>query len=119
MRLIHGWATHHRLRELNTWSKAYLPNALGTLPIPGTERRVDPGAPRVLTWAARVGELVLRTWLGGVLDRIEMTYRLWKYRRRLKSPERWIEALFTVDCFKGHDNPRQRQIMTAFAERLR
>jgi predicted nucleotidyltransferase len=116
---ISGFDTYRRMRATNTWTEAYLPNALDPSPMPNGEPSSSHGwLAAVLARAARLGEWVLRSGVGGVLERLEMAYRIRKIRRKELPEDRWIESAYGADGFKDHPNAYQRRAMFAFAERL-
>lgn len=116
---VAGFDHYRRMRDANAWTEAYLPNALGYSTIPISEPPSTQGwVTAVVARVARFGEWILRSGVGGFLERIEMTYRIRKIRRKPIAADRWLESEFGVDCFKDHPNAYQRRTMSAFAERL-
>src|SRR3989442_7358156 len=113
---IAGRGTYRRMRRANAWSEAYLPNAMQpprppVAEVPPTPRWLS----RALARVARLGERALRSPVGSVLERFEMTYRVGK---RTRKQGRSAEAAFGPDWFKDHSGYRQRAL-AVFAARLR
>jgi hypothetical protein len=103
-----GHAVYRRMRELNEWTGKYLPNA-GDCP-----RRLAPVTLRGRP-AAHVAEAVLRTPVGGWIERKEWARFERKLPGRSSDPK---EVVYSADCFKDHVDSWGEQIRTAYAERL-
>ena len=114
---ITGLGMYRRLRRANPWVEAYLPNAgnLPRAPEPSTSHRPH----RVTTGLARLARLAQRMLdlpPGALVERLEMSYRI---RKIELSGVASGEAAYGVDWFKGHAISHGRQILAAFAERVR
>ena len=123
MKPIVGHAMYRRLRRANPWTEAYLPNAVPELRPPLVSLR--PGhalRDGVLTGFADLGERVLRTRLGAVLEDLEMRYRIRKimrYRsRRVLRGQSLGEASYGPDRCMGFGGAHRRRTLAAFADRL-
>jgi hypothetical protein len=103
-----GHAVYRRMRQLNDWTADFLPNAGGCprwlAPVPPTARRV-----------VRLAEAVLRTPIGGWMERMEWT----RFERKLpaRSPDP-KEVIYSADCFKDHVDGWGERIRAAYAERI-
>lgn len=110
---LHGLELYHRLRRLNSWTAAFLPNANGPpYPAPtrwnGSEVEVPP------RWR-RLAEAVLRLPPADYLERWEMRRKVAKFRHRYPNQ---TEALFSADCCKGHFEGHAKRIISAYNERI-
>lgn len=111
---LHGLEVYHRLRGLNAWTAAFLPNADGPPPYPdptrwnGSETEVSPH------WR-RMAEAVLRLPPADYLERWEMRRKVTKFRDRYPNQS---EALFSADCCKGHFEGHAQRIIKAYNERV-
>jgi hypothetical protein len=123
MKPIVGHAVYRRLRRANPWTRAYLPNAVPELRPPLVSLR--PGhalRDGLLNGLAAVGERVMRTRLGAVLENVEMRYRIRKimrYRsRRVLQGKSIGEASYGPDRCMGFGGAHRRRTLAAFADRL-
>jgi hypothetical protein len=103
-----GFDTYARLRELNRWTNAFLPNANGS---PRRLSDVEPSLRRT----RRMVEAALRTRTGGWLERWEMGRKIAKLTSRSSDH---AEASFAVDWCKGHFGDHGQQTLARFAERM-
>ena len=105
---VSGFRMYQRLRALNGWAGAYLPNAEGS-PSPDTS---DPrsGGP-----SQRLVEAILRTRIGAVLERLEMQRKIARFRRQ---PGFGIETDFSADVCRGNFQNHGGQTRQAFEHRL-
>lgn len=106
---ITGLAIYEQMRRLNSWTDEFLPNA--------------DGAPRHIQLASRyhgmprrVAEAVLRTPVGGWLERQEMTRKVRKLQRQRGSN---VETDFCEDWCKGHFEAHGQHTLATFDKRLR
>lgn len=104
---ISGVETYQKMRQVNSWSEAFLPNADGAPPR-------DVGAERGRGRAGRVAEAALRSSLGGHLERWEMERKVRKFARQGGNPE----TAFSTEWCKGHFDGHGQRVMAAFTERL-
>lgn len=105
---IAGHTIYQRLREMNGWVDAYLPNASG----PPRHLTVRPRASRIRLLAERV----LDTRPGGWIERWEMNRKL---RKLSRTAGHVPEASFGPDWCKGHVSGHERRILAAFDDRRR
>lgn len=105
---IAGHALYQRLREMNDWVDAELPNAGG----PPRHLIVTPLA----RTAQALAERVLGTRIGARIERWEMNRKI---RRLSRTAGGNPEASFSPDWCKGHVSGHERRILAAFEERLR
>jgi hypothetical protein len=103
-----GSETYQRLRALNRWTDAYLPNA-GSAP-----RRVAAVEPRAHR-ARRIVEHTLRSRLVGGLERWEMSRKVRKLGRRGNGH---TEAAFGPDWCKGFFDDHGQLTLARYEERL-
>jgi len=103
-----GLPTYERLRQLNRWTESYLPNAAGP---PRRIGQVSPHWRRVRGAA----EQVLRTPVGGKLERWEMER---KVRKLGAQSVDHAEAAFDVDWCKGHFGDHGQYTLERFAQRM-
>lgn len=111
---LHGLDVYRRLRQTNTWSAAFLPNAEG--PPPQAARIAANG--RASAWERPLrgaAEAFLRTGMGARLDRWEMQRKIRKFQRRYPNQ---AEAAFAPDWCKGHFEGHSQRILAAFSERV-
>jgi hypothetical protein len=115
---IAGLGMHRRLRRANPWAMEFLPNTEGPPPRPPhtdthpTTTRTH----RALARLARLGEKAMRSPLGAVLERREMTYRI---RKRATQGVAQSEASYGLDWYKEHTSGHGHRALAAFADRLR
>ncbi len=105
---VAGLDTYARLRQVNTWTQAYLPNANGhpNLSQPPRDRRPI---------SQNVGEIIFSNPAGRWLDRWEMQRKIRKLMQQRGSLD---EVEFTPDMCKGHFDAHQRRIMQEYSKRL-
>lgn len=108
MRPLTGGGVYRRMRELNGWTAEFLPNAGGSLPVLGPEAL----SPRA---GARLGEAVLRTPIGGWVERFEWGRFERKLSTRSANP---TEVVYAADCFKDHIDGWGERIRAAYVERI-
>jgi len=103
-----GLDTYQRLRQLNRWSDAYLPNA------DGPPRRMAPGEPGHV----RTRRFVERTLRSRVANPIEH----WEMRRKIKKlglrSDGHAEASFGPDWCKGHFGDHGQLTLSRYDARL-
>jgi hypothetical protein len=115
-RPVAGLAMYRRLRRANPWTASYLPNAVDPPILPvAYDRRGRALYDRALERLVDLGEGVLRSRAGAVLERYDMRYRIYK---RVKGDRPQGEASYGVDWFKPYPNGHRRRVLAAFAERL-
>lgn len=111
---LYGLEVYRRLRQVNTWSAAFLPNADG--PPPQAARiRIGGRTPVVIRPVRGTAEIFLRTGMGARLDRWEMRRKIEKFKRRYPDQS---EAAFAPDWCKGHFEGHSHRILAAFSERV-
>lgn len=103
-----GHALYRRMRELNEWTAEFLPNA------GGCPRRLAPVRPSARRLAG-LGEAVLRTPIGGWIERAEWARFERMLPGRSTDPR---EVVYSADCFKDHVDSWGERIRTAYAERI-
>jgi hypothetical protein len=106
---ITGQGVYLRMRELNDWTRGFLPNANGA---PRAFPSDDQPSGSVRTLLERAGN----TWMGDRLERWEMER---KVRRFTRAAHGHPEALFSADHCKGHFHRHGGRVGAAFEERLR
>jgi hypothetical protein len=103
-----GHITYWRMRNLNSWTRDYLPNAEGpprpTTSLPARRQRVT-----------ALAEVALRTPVVGGLERWEMSRKVRKFQQQAACG---AEAAFSPDWCKGHMNGHGERILHAFDQRL-
>ncbi len=107
-----GTSVYYRLRRLNAWTRAYLPNAEGPpRPIPAE------GPAR---WATRAAEQVLRGRIFDPFERWEMDRKVRKFGNMggEPGPDGWQEATFCEDWCKGHLDHHGQRALRAFEQRV-
>ncbi len=104
-----GMEVYRRLRRANAWTSRFLPNAEGA-PV-----RASPLSPSS-GWGRLVLESVLSVSFVDRLERWEMQRKIRKLSRKHPYPS---EVVFSADCCKGHFDSHGRQILAAFARRLK
>lgn len=105
---IAGLTTYHRLRQLNSWTADYLPNA-GKLP----RRAVNASDPR--RPLRSLTESILRTPIGAWLEQWEMARKVNKLNQQADDR---TESAFSTDWCKGHFDNHSELILQKFARRL-
>jgi hypothetical protein len=103
-----GLDTYERLRELNRWTDAYLPNASGP---PRRISASEPGHRRT----RRLLEHTLRSRLGSPLEHWEMGRKIHKLGQRSNGH---AEASFGPDWCKGHFGDHGQQTLSRYHARL-
>lgn len=108
---LHGLPVYHRLRQVNAWTRRFLPNASGAPQLPSAAqpvvRKTDTGTRR----ARGALESLLATPPGRWLDKWEMSRKVRKFRRIYWG---WHESDFSSDCCKGHFNHHQQRAIQAY-----
>ena len=140
---IAGMATYHHMRQLNTWTVHFLPNAGGpprhAWPTAGSgsfhqvaappgngDRAIEPRDSREIgrPWRSlrTLAETALQAPPGEWLERWEMARKVRKFsqqREKLYGSDGQAEASFCADWCKGHFENYGQRTLAAFAERLR
>lgn len=104
---LSGLEMYHRVRQINNWTDAFLPNATG-LPHQVTNGR----APH--HYLRRLAELPLRTPVGHWLETWEMRRKIHKFQQHPDTSE----AAFSPDWCKGHFDTHKQYALTAYQARL-
>ncbi|MCL4262635.1 MAG: hypothetical protein KJ069_05450 [Anaerolineae bacterium] len=105
---LSGLAVYTKIRQMNSWTHTFLPNAVG-LP-----RNIEYG--RIPHQRLqRLAELPLRTPLGRWLDQWEMERKIRKFQYHPRS----TETDFSPDWCKGHFDAHKQYTLTAYQTRLR
>ena len=124
MKPIAGLGMYRRLRRANPWTVGFLPNAHTELRPPDvavpSESTVSD---RFLAKLSSLGEDVLRTRFGALLEAYEMQYRIRKImrfraRRMLQEGIELGEASYGADKCMGFGGGHRRRVLGAFAARL-
>lgn len=124
MRPIAGLGMYRRLRRANPWTAGFLPNAHAELRPPQVlVAEVSSVSQRFLTRLSGLGEEVLRTRFGAMLEGLEMQYRIRKImkfraRRLLQEGIELGEASYGADHCMGFGGGHRRRTLNAFAARL-
>jgi hypothetical protein len=105
---IAGLPTYQRLRDLNRWTEAYLPNAAGP------PRRIAHSS-RAGDRTRRVLEHTLRSRLASPLERWEMRRKMTKLGQRSNGH---AEASFGPDWCKGHFGDHGQLTLSRYHARL-
>ncbi len=109
-----GHDLYRRLRRLNRWTAAYLPNAEG----PPRPFRQEPQRRR----ASALAERAMRNPVFGRLERWEMDRKVRKFgklhRERSASDSGVQETFFDEDCCKGHLDYHGERTLRAFQARV-
>jgi hypothetical protein len=105
---LFGLRIYQRMRQLNNWTQAFLPNADG----PPAGRDVTIEAP---SFPGRTGEVLLRSPVGKRLERWEMERKINKFRRYHQN---WQESDFSPDRCKGHFDNHQQQTLNSYYGRF-
>lgn len=108
---IAGNDVYDRLRSLNDWTSAYLPNATAA---PRTWPRAPQG--RVRRALKRALESGLRTPIGGWLERWEMRRKVERFQPEEAGVD--VEAAFCPDWCKGHFEGHGQRIIRAYEQRV-
>lgn len=107
---IAGIKVYNRLRRLNSWTLDILPNALGP---PFTELVANDNGYHL---KRKLAESVLRTPIGGKIEKWEMERKKKKFRKLYRFND---EMSFTPDRCKGHIDGYLERTLAAYKERLR
>ncbi|MDZ4672680.1 MAG: hypothetical protein SH821_17600 [Phototrophicales bacterium] len=102
-----GFDVYEHFRTLNNWSHEYFPNA-HTPP----ERSMTDD---VMSFRKRLSEVLLKTPIGGVLEKWEMTRKIRKLSAQSGGNS---ESQFTADMCKGHFDGHRGRILSAYDQRL-
>lgn len=107
---ISGFDVYEKLRQLNTWTADFLPNAhhsprQTTVPFSHLRHIRKPI------------EVILRSPLGTHLEKWEMTRKIHKFSDQTTSRQA-IETSFSADWCKGHFDGHAHWILQNYAERL-
>ena len=102
-----GMKTYDQLRKANPWVADFLPNA-GTT----SHRNLDLAKtlPAPVRGARQLGEVALRTPLGGWLEQWEMKRKVRRFNQQMST-----EAAFSADYCKGHFETHGQQTLGEFA----
>jgi hypothetical protein len=112
-----GHALYARLRSANPWSARYLPNA-GGAPAPG-RLSTDPGQARPpLRLGQPATELLLRSPLGTLLERVEQGRKIPRFQAEARARGVDGEATFNADRCKGHLEGHGARIRAAYEDRI-
>lgn len=107
---LSGLDVYAHIRQINSWTHSFLPNAIG-LP-----RELGHGrTPHHRL--QQLAELPLRTPLGRWLDQWEMQRKIRKFHQP-HTPDNETEAAFTPDWCKGHFTTHKQYTLTAYQTRL-
>ncbi len=109
---LSGYGLYQRMRELNPWVEEWLPNAVG-LPRP-----MPTAAMPAAKWRP-LAEALLRTPVGGWLERSEMRRKLRKLTQQSAASANPEESEFGPDWCKGHFHAHGQQTAQALGTRLR
>ncbi len=101
-------ATYKKIRKINDWTDALLPNAAGP---PRDMSSSFIHRPLIQNSI----ELVLRTPAGRWLDQWEMKRKIHKFRQQFSDQG---EAQFSADWCKGHFHAHSQESLTAYRSRL-
>jgi hypothetical protein len=101
--------TYRRLREANSWTDDFFPNAVDTPSVPQAGV-----AQSILHRGWRLLETLLNTPLGTWIDQWEMRRKI----RKLQDGYTLAEAQFSKDWCKGHFEGHQQRILKAYQSRL-
>jgi len=108
---VYGSEVYARLLCANTWTQAYLPNAMGA------HRREPELRPNVVMRAIkRIGERLLSGALGDQFEAWEMQRKLRKFQPQLGRPDG--DAILDHDHVKGHFDDYGGPVMRLYAEKL-
>lgn len=107
---ISGLEVYAHLRQLNTWTADFLPNAAQS-----PRQTVAPFSR--LRHFSKPLETALRSPLGSYLEQWEMTRKIRKFSAQTASRQA-IETSFSADWCKGHFDGHAHWILENYAERL-
>jgi hypothetical protein len=105
---VTGLGIYSRMRSLNRWSDAYLPNARGA---PRASLAETSAAPAL----ARFAEQALNGNLGGRLEMLEMRRKIARFTAE---PGYGVETAFTADICQGNFQHHGQRILEAFQGKL-
>jgi hypothetical protein len=105
---LSGLEIYRRLRQLNAWTQAYLPNA------EGSPRQIGALSPRYGTVRA-LAERALRTRPGTWLEEWERKRKMRKFGQQVGKQS---DAAFSKDWCKGHFESHGQMILSAYRDRL-
>lgn len=104
---LSGLPVYDHIRQTNSWTYTYLPNADGLPPV-----SVDGRAPHHRL--RRLAEIPLRTPPGNWLEQWEMQRKIRKFQSHSENPE----TDFSADWCKGHFDAHKQFTLTAYQNRL-
>jgi hypothetical protein len=108
---LSGWDVYARMRELNSWTNEFLPNATS---LPESPREAD--RLRVPTRLQRMLESLLKTGAARRFENWEMRRKIERFsREQAGSPE----AVFSREVCKGHADRHGQQTEQAFHAKLK
>ncbi|MCU0482498.1 MAG: hypothetical protein MUE54_14980 [Anaerolineae bacterium] len=102
-----GFEVYAHFRNLNAWSHEYFPNAT----TPPQRATITTNMPIL----KRISEAILKTPLGGWLEKWEMSRKI----KKLSVNGLNSESQFTADMCKGHFDGHRARILSAYDQRLR
>ena len=108
---LSGQGVYERIRQLNTWSNGFLPNAEGQPPRAHTSWETH-GLQPLFTLA----ESVLKSPLASWLEQWEMSRKVQKFQGQVREG---AEVSFCADWCKGHFDGHGEETMRAFNARLK
>ncbi len=108
---LYGLDLYKRLRQVNAWSKAFLPNADGP-PNCSVYLHSD-GIPAFYRFLRRMIEIGLRLPCTGRFERWEMRRKVRKLQRLYPDQS---EAVFSPNCCKGHFDGHAQRIISLYSE---
>jgi hypothetical protein len=109
---VSGLDTYHRLRELNRWTHAFLPNAHGVPKSLGSPSAFLGG---LSTTPRSIAEAALRTRFGRGIEAWEMSRKVRKLGARGNGH---VEAAFGPDWCKGHFGDHGQLTLARYQQRL-
>ncbi len=104
---LSGLNIYAQIRQINSWTATFLPNAIGLPRALGHGRTPH-------YHLQRLAELPLRTSLGRWLDQWEMQRKIRKFHHYTQS----AETAFSTDWCKGHFDAHKQYTLTAYQTRL-
>jgi hypothetical protein len=107
---LYGLGLYRRMRALNEWTHAFLPNA-HNLDVANVEHPLN----RVGSWLKRVVERVLDSRIGDRIERWEMQRKIAKLSRQI--PKGADDVIFSKDACRGFFSGHRRRVLTEFAAR--
>jgi hypothetical protein len=109
---LYGLDLYRRMRALNEWTNAFLPNAQA-LDVAGMEQPLN----RAGNWLKHVVERVLGGRIGDGIERWEMHRKIAKLSRQI--PKNADDVIFSKDACRGFFSGHQRRVLTEFTTRDR